>query len=281
MFDIYQLEHLVAIAEYGTLSLAAEHLHISQPTLSRSIQKLEEELGFPLFNRLKNKMTLNESGEMAVECARNVLKEADIMVQRLNTLERSRHTINIASCAPAPLWMLTPIVSRTFPNMTMSSEIRDIEELKKGLMDDTYQIVILPEPLEDNNFYSHKYCEEQLYVSLPPAHPLCGHKGIYMSELDGESMLLFSEIGFWSKLHQEKMPHTHFLIQHEAETLDALVRASAFPSFTSNLVMKSVGKIPNRVILPLLDEEATATFYICIKQSSNKKFNLLFSRTKF
>ena len=54
VFEIYQLEQLLAFAEYGTLSGAAERLHLSQPALSRSMQRLETELQVPLFDRQKN-----------------------------------------------------------------------------------------------------------------------------------------------------------------------------------------------------------------------------------
>ena len=62
VFEIYQLEQLLAFAECGTLSGAAERLHLSQPALSRSMQRLEAELQIPLFDRQKNKIEFNENG---------------------------------------------------------------------------------------------------------------------------------------------------------------------------------------------------------------------------
>ena len=73
MIELEQLRQLVAFDEYGTLSKAAEALHISQPSLSRTMQTLEEELQASLFIRKKNRILLNETGEMAVEQARQVL----------------------------------------------------------------------------------------------------------------------------------------------------------------------------------------------------------------
>ena len=69
VFEIYQLEQLLAFAECGTLSGAAERLHLSQPALSRSMQRLEAELQVPLFQRQKNKIEFNENGRMAADCA--------------------------------------------------------------------------------------------------------------------------------------------------------------------------------------------------------------------
>lgn len=66
MIELEQLEQLVVFAEEGTLSAAAAKLHISQPTLTRTMQSLENEFRVALFARKKNKLVLNENGVLAV-----------------------------------------------------------------------------------------------------------------------------------------------------------------------------------------------------------------------
>ncbi len=63
MIETYLLEALVAFKDCQTLSAASEKLHISQPALSRSMQKLEEILGVSLFERAKNRLSLNSTGK--------------------------------------------------------------------------------------------------------------------------------------------------------------------------------------------------------------------------
>ncbi|MCD8255589.1 MAG: LysR family transcriptional regulator, partial [Oscillospiraceae bacterium] len=65
MLNLYELEQLTAFARYGTLSKTAEELHISQPTLTRTMQHLETEFGVPLFVRGMNRRPLNEAGRKA------------------------------------------------------------------------------------------------------------------------------------------------------------------------------------------------------------------------
>ena len=65
MIEIHLFKQLAAFADCGTLSAAAEQLHISQPALSRSMQRLEAELQVTLFTRQKNRIELNECGRMA------------------------------------------------------------------------------------------------------------------------------------------------------------------------------------------------------------------------
>ena len=83
MIEIYLLEQLEAFARCGTLSGAAEELHLSQPALTRSMKKLEEEIGAPLFERTKNRMALNENGQAAAEYADRILREEAAIVSPL------------------------------------------------------------------------------------------------------------------------------------------------------------------------------------------------------
>ena len=132
MFELSHLEQLVAISEYKTLSEAAKQLYTTQPTLSRSMQKLEQELGVPLFDHSKNRIMLNETGELAVTCAKTLLTQVADMEDRIRIFYRSLHTISIGSCAPAPIWYLVPHLSEQYPDATISSELNsDTEDLVK------------------------------------------------------------------------------------------------------------------------------------------------------
>ena len=75
MIEIYLLEQLYAVYQYETLNQAAKHLHMTQPTLTRSMQKIEREFGTPLFIRKSNRMTLNENGILAAKYAERILNE--------------------------------------------------------------------------------------------------------------------------------------------------------------------------------------------------------------
>lgn len=266
MFELYQLEQLLAFAECGTLSGAAERLHLSQPALSRSMQRLEAELQVPLFDRQKNKIEFNENGRMAAEYAQQILGSCRDMISRIQAFDRSQRTILVGSCAPAPLWEIPPALSDLYPDRTISSELRSNETLLQGLRDEVYQLIILPYPVEEPGITCVKYGEEHLYFSLPPAHPLSGSKGLYMKDLNGETMLLRNHLGFWRELTDRKMPDTRFLEQEDT-AFDELVRSSALPSFSTDVAVKREGNPLNRVNVPILDEEANVTYYCLYKPS--------------
>ena len=141
MIEFEQLTHLIAFNEYKTLSHAAKALHISQPVLTRSMQKLEEDLGFTLFDRTKNRISFNATGLQAVEYARRIINDTYNMKKQLKEFDRKQHTISIGSCAPAPSNYLTQKVSLFYPDKTISSEIKDMDKLIEGLTDYTYNFI--------------------------------------------------------------------------------------------------------------------------------------------
>ena len=77
MIELYVLRQFAAFAEAGTLSEAAEILHLSQPALSRNMKKLEEELGVTLFTRTKNRLELNENGKYVLQLIQKIMDDAD------------------------------------------------------------------------------------------------------------------------------------------------------------------------------------------------------------
>ena len=265
MPELELLYHLLAVNEYGTLSAAAEALHISQPSLSRSMQKLEAEFGTSLFERTKNKASLNEAGRLAVMEAKRVTDAAQEMTARMAAYVRSQHTILVGSCAPAPMWMLSPALGQLFPDMTISAEMKMPEVLLDGLRKGTYQVIVTDGPIREDGILCREYVTEQLFVSLPPAHPLAKKKGLYLADLAGQTMLLYSELGVWQRLHDEKMQDIHFIVQTQREAFTDLINASVLPNFTTNLTQQH-SAVLDRVDVPILDPEATITFYLCVRK---------------
>ena len=265
MPELELLYHLLAVSEYGTLSAAAEALHISQPSLSRSMQKLEAEFGTSLFERTKNKASLNEAGRLAVMEAKRVTDAAQEMTARMAAYVRSQHTILVGSCAPAPMWMLTPALGQLYPDMTISAEMNEPAVLVDGLRNRTYQVVVTDAPIQEDGILCREYVTEQLFISLPLAHPLAKKKGLYLADLSGQTMLLYSELGVWQRLHDEKMQDIHFIVQTQRDAFTDLINASVLPNFTTNLTQMH-SAVLDRVDVPILDPEATIRFYLCVRK---------------
>ncbi len=280
MIELEQLRHLIAFYEYKTLVGAARQLHISQPVLTRSMQRLEEELEVSLFIRSKNKLTLNETGLMAVDVAKRIVSDADDMKKQIKDFDRKQHTFAMGSCAPAPILEMNKRVSQIYSQKTFSSEIKDMDVLIRGLKDKTYSIIIMPIPSNDEMMGSVPFMEEEIFFSLPLDHPLANRKSLSMKEMDGQRMLLMSNIGFWHDIHKRKMPHTKFLVQKDRSEFFDLMELSSLPSFTSTYTL-SHEKVPeNRKIIPINDKEAKATFYCWYLKENKKNLVLLLDKLK-
>lgn len=276
MIEIGQVEQLLAVSKYGTLSKAAEALHISQPALSRAMQKLEEELQVPIFDREKNRITLNATGKVAVDYAQKVLFSANDMIARVREYNRMTHTISIGACAPAPLWDLVPYAGKIYENMAVSSEIKMPDILLSGLENDLYTAVVLNKIPESKELYYELYDTETLYFSLAPDHPLADSKALFFKNLDGQTMLLYSRIGVWYPMHLETQPHTHFILQDNREVFMDLTQNSTLPTFISDLSIERDGKPDNRKIIPIIDKEATNSFYLVYKKKNKKLLEPLY-----
>lgn len=278
MIELEQLQHFITFHECGTLSKAAKQLNISQPVLTRSMQKLEEELEVSLFTRTKNKITLNETGLFALSLAKRILEDTKDMHKQLIDFDRKLHTFAIGSCAPAPLQYISQKIAQYYPQKTLLTEIKDMNVLIKGLKNKDYMMIIMPYDIEDSLIESIPFMEEQLYFSLPLSHPFAHRKSLSLKEMDGERMLLMSNIGFWNEMHQRTMPHTKFIIQNDRSIFYDLVELSSLPSFTSDYVMKTETMPQNRCIIPIVDKDAQATFYCWyLKENEIKLKSLLYN----
>lgn len=175
---------------------------------------------------------------------------------QIKMYDKAQHTITIGSCAPGPNVYITQKVTQFFPNKTVQSEIKNIDILLEELKDNVYLLEINDELIE-----SIPFMNEQLYFSLPYDHPLSNKPNLLFEDLDGEKMLLMSDVGFWHQIHKQTMPHSKFLIQQDRTVFYDLIELSSLPSFTSDFMLKIDGKPKNRKIIPINNKEAKATFY--------------------
>lgn len=280
MIETYMFEHILAFEQEGTLSKAAEKLSISQPALTRSMQKLEKEVGVQLFDRNKNRINLNENGKIAAEYATNILNQMNTMIEHIKTVERKKHSIFVGSCAPVPIFKLVPVLSNLYIDMTISSELNNDKALSEGLENDVYNIIITHEKPNDNNLYYKKCGKESLFVSLPNNHPLAKRKKIHLKDLDGLTMLLYSKIGFWYDLTIREMPNSKFLLQNNRDIFNELINSSAFPFFTTDVMMNTHKKFKGHSVIPIIDKEANVTYYAVTKPVNKERFKVFFQTLK-
>lgn len=279
MIELEQLRQLVAFAECGTLSRAAEALHISQPSLSRTMQALEEELEAALFTRQKNRIILNEVGQVAVEHARQVLAAAEELVRRVQLEERTGRSVALGSCAPVPIQDLRPLLQELYDGVAVAPELNSSDDaLVDGLRQGRYQIVVTHEPPpQDEELFCFPYREEHLSLLVPVNHPLARLTVIRAADLAHQNLLLYSEIGFWTEVCREKLPEAHFLFMNEWDAFGELVGLGAFPSFVTDAFTPGQ-PLENKVVIPIEDEDFQAVYYFLCLEKDWEKFRELITR---
>ncbi|WP_290092151.1 LysR family transcriptional regulator [uncultured Dubosiella sp.] len=270
--EFNQLEQLVAIAKYGTISKAAEVLHLSQPALTRSMQHLEQNLDVKLFNRAKNRVALNENGHLLVEMAQELLDRKTAILAKLKDFDEKNKKIKIVSCAPAPLWGVEALLKTTFPAMKIESELcrDDLSDL------DGLDLLISTKPINQNGWMCRELLKERLFLSVPPAHPLALFDEVSFETLNGHSVLLLSKIGIWSALCQKNLPDSRLLFQDDEAIFSELKKMSALPTFRTDITNQRTPDGHNRKILPFTDDEATKTFFLSFRKEERSRFHFLF-----
>ena len=262
MLNLAELEQLVAFAELGTLSKAAERLHISQPTITRTMRHIEDDFGVSLFYRGKNRIELNETGKLAAEHAQKLLLETEKAVQAVQAFDRSLKTVTVHSCAPAPLWSLLPDLSHRYPERTISSKIMGNEEVVRDVLSAHCDVGILSFPCPVEDLTDVPYIREKLSVCVPKGHDLAKRPEVSFAELNGFNCLLRDQIGFWTDLCRRKMPASRFLIQTDEFEFQELVRTSSLFCFSTDLANPQNLLPPGRTALPSTDPGAGVTYHL-------------------
>lgn len=275
MIEIYLLEQLDAFYKNGSLSKAAEELHISQPALTRSMKRIEQEFGVALFVRDQRKLTLNGAGLKACEYARRILAEEKEMERDVIEEDRKQRIITIGSCSTMASNRLLPMVQQSFPDKSILSEFYEEDTLINRIKNHLAQIVILPERPKDSSLYAQHFIDEQIYISIPNQHPLAKKKVLHSEDLKGLSILAF-HIPFWMNRFHKVLPDTFLMVQTDMDVMDELVESKDLLVFNSDQMLKD-GYIPEgRVSLPVEEDYARTFFYVCCLQSEKEIYgNLL------
>ena len=281
MIETYLLEQFAAFAKCGTLLKASEELHITQPTLSRSMKKLEEELGVSLFHRENSKLSLNETGRIAADYADKALAANQDLIDHVLAFDRSLRTVSIGSCSPFPINELMPTFQDSLFGKTILTELSNSDEkLITGLKNHLYDLVILHSLPEDKALFSQRYMDEQIYISIADDHPIAGQKSVSFDQLKGLRILMSAGIGFWMDICKAHLAESDLLVQNSMDALDELIDASNLPFFNSDRMIELGYESPGRKALPISDEDAHASYWVVCRASDQQKYRSIFNAVR-
>ncbi len=195
--ELHQLRYFCAIVDSGSFSRAARLVHVSQPSLSQQIRKLEDELAARLFDRLGRSVRLTELGQTFLPRARAVLRELEAarsdVAEQLDSVGGSVVLGVIPTVAPYFLPPHLAAFSRKFPAVHLSV----VEEITPILLDRlrgvTIDLAVLALPIRGHEFESFPILSERLFAALPKRHRLTRTRSISLKALRAEPFLLLRD----------------------------------------------------------------------------------------
>ncbi len=265
--ELQQLRYFCAIAATGSFSRAAQQTHVSQPSLSQQIRKLEDELGTRLFDRLGRSVRLTELGRAFLPRAQTVLR--DLEAARSDVVERKASVGGpicvgvIPTIAPYFLPRVLASFSRKYPEVrvTVAEEITPLllERLRAGTMD--VAIVALPLDVRRHEFATFPLAVEKLYAVLPSRHALAKRRTLSLAELQSEPFLLlrdghcFRETSVAACRRARLSPQIIF----ESGQFSSILSMVSAGLGVSIVPAMAVEKRPGCCFVPLADERAERT----------------------
>lgn len=194
--DLNILKHFIAVVEYRGFSRAAENIFVSQPTLSKSIKRLEEHLGIILFERSTRKLNLTDAGQIAYKQALKIIastKELQVSLE-----DFLRMPTGIVKLGVPPLIGATffPKIAKGFKDINPKISLklnepgaRRVERLIESHQIDVGLVVL---PVDEEKFTVSPFIEEEFQLLLPVKHPLAKRTRVEFSELENEDFIIFT-----------------------------------------------------------------------------------------
>lgn len=196
--EIHQLRYFVAVAQSNSFSRAARECHISQPSLSQQIGKLEKHLGQKLFHRLGKRVVLTDAGQMLFEKATTILSildDAERQMRDTKGATESRLTVGaIPTIAP---YLLPPVLQRFLPEHPQV-ELTVHEDVTRHLLEATasgqVDLAVVALPIKDERLEIEPLLSEPLLLALPPGHLLMRKADVDLNDLRDERFIILGEM---------------------------------------------------------------------------------------
>src|SRR6516162_4603505 len=184
--DLLQLRHFQAVARHQHVSRAAAELRIAQPALSRSIARLEAELGVALFDRRGRRVRLNRFGALFLARVQNALGELDQARQELrDAAGLARGTVAVAV---ETLRMITELAAgflADHPEVSLRLYQSPAPVMSTQLQAGEVDLCLASQPLDGPALHEAKLLSEEVLLAVPPGHHLAGRARVGVGELAG------------------------------------------------------------------------------------------------
>ena len=198
LMELRHLRYFVAAAEQENVTQAALKLHVSQPALSRQLSDLEEELGFPLFERSAKSVRLTEAGKTFLIEARAVLQRADEAVKTARAVATGDTELHVGY-APSPTVRIMPATLRAFqaryPKVRVRLHDLSTEEMLSGVREGKQHVAFLVRPSQSmlRGLRFEELTRDNMCVAMPPGHALARARSLTLDRVAQEPLVAYSK----------------------------------------------------------------------------------------
>ncbi|MFC6261520.1 LysR family transcriptional regulator [Levilactobacillus fujinensis] len=284
MIENYLLEELVVFAQTGTLAKTAATLNVTQPTVTRGMQKLEADWEVQLFDRQPNRLSLTPAGELAAKEAATLLAENHQAVERIRNFERSQRVLTIATTIPGPLVALRHIYAQLPKSVHLPNISQPETQVITGLKNNNYLLGFSNHSLTTETIDSQLIGTEHLAINLNQFMFQANQSTITFAELKDLSFVVPSDIGPWRKIIQANIPNAKFFYQEERAALTEITKYADFPYFSTNIsifdavIPQQAAANDSRVCLPISDAAAQMSIYAIYLRSQRARVQPVISQ---
>ena len=228
---IIQLEYLLAVANCGSFSLAAEHCFVTQPSLSMQVKALEEELGVVLLDRTKKPIIPTAVGEVVLEQAREALRSYKhiheaVAAMRGDTAGKMRLRV-ITTIAPYLLHKFIPTFVKEYPKVELEIHEMVTADIIEALKRDRIDAALVASGTCGEGITEHDLFSDHFYANVSPSDPLFERSNIRIEDIDFKDLILLSRGNCMRDQIFELCQAAHDIPSHfyfESGSLDALMR---------------------------------------------------------
>ena len=194
-FEIQQLQYFLAVARAKSFSRAAEDLSISQPTLSRAVQKLEEAIGEPLFERKPREVTLTDLGELFFDRVEQIVIQIDdLQLELSDSGQKGRIRVAvIPTIAPYLLPTLLDDFARQYPNVSVIIQEDTTANILTMCKHGEVDLAILAQPINIKYMEIEDLFEEELLLVFPKGHQLEKKSKINLQDVQQYPFLMLGQ----------------------------------------------------------------------------------------
>jgi DNA-binding transcriptional LysR family regulator len=269
--NLNQLKIFYLAAKHQSFSVAAEKLNITQPAVTKGIQRLQEHYEIKFFNRFGKKMALTDAGEVLYETAEKIFEMESQAEESIRDFQQQkRGHIRIHASESFGAYYLPDIIvsfSKSNPNIRISANILPNNQVAENTAMLNNDLGFISYPVENEKLVVREVIEDLLVIIVPPDHPLAQKKLIEPQDLQGQPLIMHekgsaTEVAFTAYKQKNNVTANARLDLSSNRSIKTAVEGGIGIALISRRIANSEIQTGRLVAVPLFDQSMKHKYYM-------------------